>query len=285
MHVLSTCTCAGEIVNENGVDYHAFDSSSNATLFTEALHNFTTVYPCYSLNSSGGVTSGVPSYTGRFEDLLANDSAAGGGGRCSMVWVTDGWSVRDNCLTALSEQATPWQAYLAGYHQQTSVPGFYDWLMGCSGLLQRGGGTRLPLSGVFVEQSRSLNTFLDTDDAAHGAFFPTTSASDWVEDSRHFSTQLQMSNMLDQHSRAFIVYIILRNLNDDGLFYTLLKMTFNINIQGAATVSLDTTFSPMIDYSYGTNDHEWVRVSALQKGEVAGRVIMIIMIIIIIILR
>jgi hypothetical protein len=242
----------GEIVLSGDDSFYAFGNDFNATLFKSDMNNFTTVHPCYVPNTGApdGVSPGVPSYTGPLGEMV--DS-------CKMVWVTPGRSVRDNCLDALGDQATPFQAYLAAFYYKQTVSGLYEYLFGCTTLISWPEST---LPDVYVEQPRSIDTYLSSDQA-YGSFYPTTSIKTWVEAGHYFSTQLKMTNMLDENSRSFIVYFITRNLNKDGLYYTLLKMTFSISIEGDTTVNLETTFSPMIDYSYGLNNNEWVSESSI----------------------
>ena len=108
-----------------------------------------------------------------------------------------------------------------------------------------------------MEQSRPLSTFLNSDNA-YGSFFPTSSLKNWVEDAHHFSTQFQMANALDEQTRTFIIYLITRNVNEDGLFYSRVKLTFLFTVEGSSSVQLDVTYSPMIDFSYGTSGYDWV---------------------------
>jgi hypothetical protein len=240
---------AGSAVIMDGSSYIAFEKWSNASLFISDLHNYSTVYPCYESDSPGDVIAGLPTFSGSARELADNLT-------CSYAWITSGRSVRDNCLTELGDQATPVQAYLAGLYDKSTVSELYEFQYGCSTLLSWPEGL---MDDVHMEQSRSLNTFLSSDDA-YGSFFPTSSLKNWVQDSAHFSTQLQMSNALDLQSRKFFVYLITRDLNEDGLFYARIRVTFTFAVEGAATVSLDTTFSPMIDFSYGTNGHDWVSI-------------------------
>ena len=239
---------AGEQVIADGDTYFAFEAGASAVLFVHELHNYTAVVPCYSSDGAGGVTATAG--LGAGGDLSLDLSLT-----CSLVWVTPGRTVRDNCLRALGDQATPLQAYLAGLQGMPTVSADYEYNYGCSSLLS---WPEADMSRVFLEQSRSLSTFLEADSAL-GAFFPTSSLKNWVEDAHHFSSQLQMSSTLDEQSRKFIVYLVTRNLNEAGLFYSRVKLKFVFSVEGTATVHLDTTFSPMIDFSYGTNDHTWVR--------------------------
>jgi hypothetical protein len=236
----------------------SFAEGSNATVFLDHLHNFTTVYPCYSPDGEGGVTPGLPAslYSGSAAALSAAAS-------CSLAWISPGRDVRDHCLAALGDQATPLQAYMAGQSGKQTVPELYEHEFGCVRLL---GWPEAGLSRVFVEQSRVLSTYLGSD-SAYGSFFPTSDLLRWVQDAHHFSTQLQMSDALDEQSRSFMVYLITRSLSEQGLFYARVKVAFSFSAEGTAAARLHTTFSPMIDFSYGTNGHAWVRSLLLNRME------------------
>jgi hypothetical protein len=221
-------------------------------MFIDDMHNFTTIHPCYVMDPSASdgsnLGSGLSAYTGAAVDMPADVS-------CSLAWITSGRAMRDNCLSALGDQATPMQAYIAALFDKPTVPALYDFEYGCNDLLSWPEKT---LGNVFVEQSRSVDTYL-TSDRAHGSFFPTSSLKNWVEDSQHFATQLQMSNTVDELTRKFIVYIVTRNVNEGGLFYSAIKVTCSLSVEGKTSADLDIIFSPMIDFSYGTNNHSWVR--------------------------
>jgi len=237
---------AGTDIKHDGKKYRAFAPGSNSTLFVDIMSNYTTIFPCFEL-TPGSVVSGLSSFPGTVQELTGNLS-------CSLAWITSGRSVRDNCLTALGDRATPFQAYLAGLYHMDTVPDLYQFEYGCTTLLS---WPEDDMDKVHMEKSRSLNTFLSSDQA-YGSFFPTSSLKNWVEDSVHFSSQFQMSNALDLETRKFFVYLITRNLNENGLFYARIRVTFTFAVEGTATVTLDTTYSPMIDFSYGTRGHSWI---------------------------
>ena len=229
---------SGQKQSYEGNTVLAYRDDSNATLFIDALHNFTTVIPCHILNDDGTVTS------------------SGTLGHCSHAWITPGEYVRDSCMTALGEQATPIQAYYAGVYNQSTVSELYEYQFGCTSLLS---WPEKDLSRVYVEQPRILNTFMDSD-CAYGSFIPSSSLKNWVNNARHISTQLQMTNAIDDLTRNFELHIVTRNANIYGLFYARLKMKFVLSLEGASSVHLETILSPMIDFSYGAVDHAWVRM-------------------------
>ena len=222
----------------NEKSYATFQEGSSAIVYVSAFHNYTTLTPCYTVGSDGlvNITSGI--------------------GECFAAWITSGRSVRDNCLKELGDQATPLQAYIAGLYGMSTVSELYEYEYGCTTLLD---WPESDMESVYMEQTRSLSTYLSPD-RAYGSFFPTSSLKNWVEDAHYFSTQLQMANTLDEQTRTFIVYLITRNLNEDDLFYSRVKLTFIFTVEGSSSVELETTYSPIIDFSYGTNDHDWVMI-------------------------
>lgn len=235
----------GSTVTQDGNSYCTFENSSSAEIFVSSLKKFTSVSPCYTTTDNGDVIPGVSSYSGPLDDMTQN---------CGLSWLTSGNSARDNCLDALGNQATALQAYLAGINNKSTVSEVYDYFFGCNTLLST---SESEIRDYHLEQYRPIDTYLTTEQA-YGSFFPTSSLKDWVKDSFQFSTELQMANMLDERTRSFIVYFLTRNLNEGGLFYSLIKVKFTMSIEGSISVDLGVTYSPIIDFSYGTNHYAWL---------------------------
>ena len=109
---------------------------------------------------------------------------------------------------------------------------------------------------AFVEAKRPIDTYLEYDQS-YGSFFPTGSEQMWVEDAIVGKMIMKMHGFLDQQTTDASVYLLTRNLNEDALFYTLVKVSFEFRVNGYSNVKYLPIFSPMIQYEYGSDGYAW----------------------------
>jgi hypothetical protein len=114
----------------------------------------------------------------------------------------------------------------------------------------------LILDNVFVEAHRPIDSYLEYDQS-YGMFFPTQSEKSWAEDAIIGKMTLKMHGFLDQQTTTATTYIVTRNLDEDALFYALVKVTFSFRVSGQTSIQFETIFSPMIQYNYGTGDYDF----------------------------
>ena len=112
------------------------------------------------------------------------------------------------------------------------------------------------IDNAFVEARRPIESYLEYD-KSYGAFFPTASEQVWVEDALIGKTTLKMHGFLDKQTTEASVFFILRNLDADALFYTLVKVSFEFRVNGYTNVMYHPIFSPIIQYEYGSDGYAW----------------------------
>ena len=89
-----------------------------------------------------------------------------------------------------------------------------------------------------------------------GCFFPPKARSHGLaEDAIIGKETLKMHGFLDQQTTTATTYIVTRNLDDDALFYSLVKVIFSFRVSGQTSIGFEAVFSPMIQYNYGLDGY------------------------------
>mmetsp|Transcript_21112 Transcript_21112/g.30520 ORF Transcript_21112/g.30520 Transcript_21112/m.30520 type:complete len:889 (-) Transcript_21112:159-2825(-) len=188
---------------------------------------------------------GNSSYTGNVDDIELTD--------CSYRWVSSSYDIRVACLNLADIQPSAIFGYLARIAGFNDVAELYNVYFGCVKL------TSFPVNAMdttFVEARKTLDSYL-VGEQSYGLFFSTTNQEEWIEDSAQGTLLLREHNFIDKNTRIFRVYIVTRNLGNEDLFYTMIRVQFNIRTDGAISATVDTTFVPMIQFFYGYDGYEW----------------------------
>lgn len=64
--------------------------------------------------------------------------------------------------------------------------------------------------------------------------------------------------MIDDYTRSVVFYIVLRNVGESELFYTMIKMRVTITTNGKARTEISTVYVPIVQYYYGLNGSPWL---------------------------
>jgi len=243
----------GRVLRAGGQSYYAFEEGSSATLFLD--HHYQAVYPCYSYDnhtdSDGSLVydlkPGIPYYEGDVEDM-ARDLY-----HCAHAWITAGEDIRSTCLKELAEEPTPRQAYVAAQGGFADRVAFFDYHFGCGHALN---ATHEELEHIFIEAEEPLEAHLDFDNA-NGMFFHCPNQRAWIESSLIGQELLELNEFIDLHTRVFEIFLVSRDLAEESLFYTLLRVKFSLTADGAVDVEYHSIFSPIIHYMYAMDDYEW----------------------------
>jgi hypothetical protein len=248
----STLNWSGEEIN----DVMAFQNDSQSYLYLKG--HSSTLVPCYSLSSLGQLSqvtisnnktiSWTPTSSSSTSQSITN---------CSLIWLTSGNSLRSKCLHVLNHQYTPRDSFMGAILGATTVTSIYDLHFDCTNLVKY----PLPLVNQWFYQSEDtirVDLTLPNHEKFYGNFFSASDEFIWLGEGISLSTLLQFHEYLDKNTRQFIIFIVLRNLGDHELFYSLITLTFHISSTGYMTKSYSSIFIPIVQYDYGLDGYPWL---------------------------
>jgi hypothetical protein len=212
-----------------------FDASTAHGTLHSAGETHYDLLPCYSYTASEELQWGDPSYTAEDVETYNLDN-------CKYTWITRGFDCRKLCLDYMNNQPTPHEAYVAKKYNFTDTIELIDFFNGCDNVLA---ASTDALEFVYTEALDAFRFHLRLDDS-FGTFYNTTNQGTWIVDTTKVQSSLQFHHVLDANTRVFTLYVVTRNLGDDALFYSLLRVRFVQKTDGSVRVSLKPTFIPII---------------------------------------
>lgn len=218
---------------------HVFEAETAWGSLHRAGQQFEDLLPCYSSTSDVPLQWGKDDYTD--EDVFLTELR-----NCDFVWTTSGFDTRKLCLDAINDQPTPQDAYVASRNGFSSIIDMIDYYNGCNDILE---ASSAELENMFTEGYGVFRTHL-SHDKSWGTFFNTTNQGIWLADHTELKHSQQFHGVLDHSTRLFTIYIVTRNLGDDALFYTLLRIIFTHKTDGTIRVKLKPTYIPIIQVSF-----------------------------------
>jgi hypothetical protein len=243
----------------------AFDSNSRAFLYLKGS-NYTLV-PCYTTPSASSHAAEETIQRIRLDDndtitwsyLRPSSSSADKESlvNCTVIWLTPGTTIRSKCLRVMNSQFTPRDSFMGAILGGQTVTSIYDLHFDCSRLIQ------YPLAQVRRWYYQSEDTIrvhitLPNQQRYYGNFFSSSDEFIWLGEGISLSTLLQFHEYLDTNTRLFKIFIVIRNLGDSELFYSLVTITFSISPTGSLTNSYNSVFIPIVQYYYGLDGYPWL---------------------------
>jgi hypothetical protein len=244
-----------------------FARNSRSYLYLKGHNN--TLVPCYTAEASG---SGVEVETPQRIYLNESDGTVSWGGNpslfsassveeplanCTIIWLTPGTTIRSKCLRVMNSQYSPRDSFLGAILGGQTVTSIYDHHFDCSQLIQ------YPLSQVKQWYYQSEDTIrvhitLPNRQKFYGNFFSASDEFIWLGEGISLSTLLQFHEYLDTNTRLFKIFLVIRNLGDTELFYSLVTITFTLSTTGSLTNSYSSIFIPIVQYDYGLDGYPWL---------------------------
>lgn len=248
----STLGWVGAQKNLDGQTRHIFDMNSSITARLNSVDNFTAVYPCYSssVDSSTGeevVIAGNPYYSfGSDADKDMNT--------CAFTWLSTGPAVRSFCLDSSGTQPSALQRYTAAEVLLNTTTDMLDEYFSCSKLEKF---TADELANVYVKSELALDRHIG--DYFNGVFIPVGDEHSFVIESYRISTLLLGHDFVDSRkTRTFRLNMLLRNVESESMFYTMLHCDIKVNANGNVRPSFTMTHVPIIEYVYGSGKYPWM---------------------------
>lgn len=245
----STLQWEGKVIN--GV--RAFDNESFATIRIEESESFGTTLPCYSFRDEDQLIPGDPSYAESFttDDVILSD--------CENLWVTPGIDVFGTCTDMAGSQPQAIAAYLPASSKfkdkSLTLPEVWEELLGCTSL-EGYSATEMTELSVFVGTFDPV--FYKIGETSWGNFYDIQSELYFVEEAHVGLTILKGHQFVDKSTRLFGVKLLLRNVEKDGLYYSLVHCDIKITTSGGFwTHGFTMSHIPMIQYYYGVGSYEW----------------------------
>lgn len=188
---------------------------------------------------------GIPYYEGEVASMAVE--------RCAHAWITSGEDIRTTCMRELAREPSARQAYVAAEDGFEDLIDMFDQLFGCSHVQN---ATHEELAHIFIEAEQPLEAHLSFDNS-NGMFFHSENQKTWIESSLLGQELLELNEFIDAHTRVFKVFLVTRDLAVDSLFYSLLRIQFNLKADGSVTFSYQSIFSPIVQFTYGMEGYDW----------------------------
>jgi hypothetical protein len=248
----STLDWVGEEMNS----VMTFQNESKSYLYLKG--HSSTLIPCHTLSPSGQISRVTISNNATISwTPIADTNQLTSFTNCSLIWLTSGNSIRSKCLHVFNHQFTSRDSFMGAILGGTTVTSIYDLHFDCTNLVKY----PLPLVSQWFYQSQDtirVHLTLPNHQKFYGNFFSASDEFIWLGEGISLSTLLQFHDYLDKNTREFKIFLVLRNLGDNELFYSLITLTFHISSTGYMTNSYSSIFIPIIQYDYGLNGSPWL---------------------------
>lgn len=239
----STLNWVGE---ENG-EITAFNRTSESKLYF--IGTIYTLLPCYVTDYNPitdethylqiSYANNTITWVNNSEEIFTN---------CSKIWITPGSVIRSKCLSVMNNQYSSRDSFMAAILGQTSVTALYDLHFYCTTLLTY---TIPQLEKIYFQSKDTIRAHitLPNNDRLFGNFISSSDEFIFLGEGITLSRLLQFHDFIDKNTRSFNIYIVVRNLGDHELFYSLITLEFQIDSTGYLQPSYSTIFIPIVQYS------------------------------------
>ena len=257
----------GSTLNWDGVYLHElylFDLDSVA--YIHMPHEKWVSYrPCFSFNNNSETTSDDYVIFGRghpyFGSNISVDEYDWAGVKFEGMLLTSSHQVRRKCIELNSPETTAPQNFIAAVSKDYLRDNFDQHVESFSDLTEYWFSCSTITTGNITSSYLDPRFLTDPDVArvefngAYGNFFDTNNEYLWQIEAISTMMKLDTLGVFDSVRKSFKVYVTLRNVQNDRLFYALVSLTFSFSTSGRVYKDVEIAYVPIVQYYYGTEDY------------------------------